>query len=364
MSLPNHHPAYLRYLKARLKPFKRPAFWASASGLLLVLLFTWEYWKNPEGFSILGGASVSGSNTPDVEPTLPAEELAAITTDIDNSSVFLEEFNRTNALSLTTASNQKPQTSNPEGLFAQTLPQLEVTDSNPASNSQTLSLKPQQTANTTNPFAKSAQGFLNPSSVSESVLFTNQNPTNQPSSSSTTGTTANSPLGFNTSQGTASVSPLQSALDRVAVTNALRATNETQVHTNIQRQASPTATYQGQTTYPATTVPGTTGYSVAPTTPPNSFTYLVPSPSTTSVPGAIPTTPVVPTTTGNYGQYSTQPPSQVNGVTNPGFNSTLTNPGSQPSQLNQPTFTTPNPIPGQYIGGGQINTFSNPRPAR
>jgi hypothetical protein len=363
MSLPNHHPAYLRYLKARLKPFKRPAFWASASGLLLVLLFTWEYWKNPESFSMLGGASVTGSNTPEVKPTLPAEELAAITTDIDNSSVFLEEFNRTKALPLTTTSNQNPQTSNPEGLFAQTLPQPEVTDSNPASNSQNLTLNPQQTANTNNPFAKSAQGFLNPSSVSESVLFTNRNPANQPSSSSTTGTTADSPLGLNTSQGTVSVSPLQSALDRVAVTNALRATNETQTPTNIQRQASPTATYQGQTTYPATsatTVPGTTSYSVAPTTPPNSFTYLVPPQPITNVPGAIPTTPVVPTTTGSYGQYSTQPPSQVNGVTNPGFNSTLTNPGSQSSQLNQPTFTTPNPVPGQYIGGGQINTFSNP----
>ncbi|MBW4543846.1 MAG: hypothetical protein KME25_05280 [Symplocastrum torsivum CPER-KK1] len=358
MSFPNHHPAYLRYLKARLKPFKRPAFWASASGLLLVLLFTWEYWKNPESFSILGGASVTGSNTPDVKPTLPAEELAAITTDIDNSSVFLEEFNRTKALSLTTASNQKPQSSNTGGLFTQTLPQTEVTDSNPASNSQTLSLKPQQTANTTNPFAKSAQGLLNPSSVSESVLFTNRNPTNQPSSS--TGTTADSPLGFNTSPGTVSVSPLQSALDRVAATNALRATNETQTPTNIQRQASPTTTYQGQTTYPATTVPGTTGYSVAPTTPPNSFTYLVPPQPTTNVPGAIPTTPVVPTTAGSYGQYSTQPPIQVNGMTNPGFNSTLTSPGSQPSQLSQPTFTTPNPVPGQYIGGGQINTFSNP----
>lgn len=360
MSLPNHHPAYLRYLKARLKPFKRPAFWASASGLLLVLLFTWEYWKNPELFSVLGGASVTGSNTPEVKPTLPAEELAAITTDIDNSSVFLEEFNRTNALPLTTASNQKSQTSTTEGLFAQTLPQPELTDSNPASNSQTLSLKSQQTANTTNPFAKSAQGFLNPRSVSETVLFTNRNPANQQSSSSTTGTTADSSLGLNTSQGTVSVSPLQSALDRVAATNALRATNETQTPTNIQRQTSPTTTYQGQTTYPATTVPGTTGYSVAPTTPPNSFTYLVPPQPTTNVPGAIPTTPVVPTTAGSYGQYSTQPPSQVNGMTNPGFNSTLTSPGSQPSQLNQPTFTTPNQVPGQYIGGGQINTFSNP----
>ncbi|NEQ22701.1 MAG: hypothetical protein F6K28_26680 [Microcoleus sp. SIO2G3] len=361
MSLPNHHPAYLRYLKARLKPFKRPAFWASASGLLLVLLFTWQYWKNPGSFSILGGASVTGSNTPDVQPTLPAEELAAITTDIDNSSVFLEEFNRTNALPLTTASNQKPQTSSTEGLFAPTLPQPEVTDSNPASNSQTFSLNPQQTVNTTTPFAQSAQGLLNPSSVSESVLFKNRNPTNQQFSSSTTGTIADSPLGFNTSPATASVSPLQSALDRVAVTNALRATNGSQTSSNIQRQASPTVTYQAPTTYPATTVPGTTGYSVAPTTLPNSFTYLVPPQPTTSVPGAIPTTPVVPTTTGNYGQYSSQPPSQVNGVTNPGFNSTLTNPGSQSSQLNQPTFTTPNPIPGQYIGGGQINTFSNPQ---
>jgi hypothetical protein len=49
----------------------------------------------------------------------------------------------------------------------------------------------------------------------------------------------------------------------------------------------------------------------------------------------------------------------ANGLTGTGVNSTLSPSQNQPVQSVQP-FTVPRPIPGRYIGGGQINTFSNP----
>lgn len=52
----------------------------------------------------------------------------------------------------------------------------------------------------------------------------------------------------------------------------------------------------------------------------------------------------------------------ANGLTGTGVNgvnSTLSPVQNQPVQSVQP-FTVPRPIPGRYIGGGQINTFSNP----
>jgi hypothetical protein len=48
-----------------------------------------------------------------------------------------------------------------------------------------------------------------------------------------------------------------------------------------------------------------------------------------------------------------------NGLTGTGVNSNLSPSQNQPVQSVQP-FTVPRPIPGRYIGGGQINTFSNP----
>ncbi len=400
-------PAYLRYLKARVQPFGRPVFWASAVGLLLVLLFAWEYWNDPEWFSAIVGDRVAQSDKPTAEPTLSSKELAAIGADIDSSSVLLNEIDRTNALSPVTLPTQPSATPSSDELLSQlTRPQAEA-DSKQKQKSLTLTGTSQQKPNATNPFATSAQEYLNTSPLFGSDLSANLKPTSKESSSSIAGATANPTLGFNslnslnTNRGAVPGSQLPNPLNRATSANSPTTANTSQMPVNQQTQALPTPTYQrqmiyppatapgatgynsaGQITYPPTTAPGATGYNsagqityppatapgatsynsagqityppatvtgstgynsspITPTTPLNS-SYLAPSQPVNGVPTAIPVTPVVPITPSN-GQYSTQPSSQVNGITNPRINSTQQNPGLQPSQLSQPNFTVPSP---------------------
>ncbi len=390
MSPPHQVPAYLRYLKARLEPFRRPTFWLSTIGLLLVLLVAWEYWDDPNWLSTIWGNQVSGSDNQDTTPELSSKELAARLADIDSSSVLLKEFDPTTALPLAPIPNQESQNSNSQGLRQQG-----QANSRQEQKNSTQTGTSQPTVNSSNPFATSVQEFLNIGSVSGGSLIPNPQTANRESSSSRAGATADPTLGFNslnslnTNQGTAAVSPLQDALNRVAAATPSPAANQTQTPANAQSQALPASNaqgYQGQLSYPPTTstvtVPGATGYNAAgqltypsmtvpgaagyntypitPTAPQNSYTYLTPSQPLTGIPATVPMAPVAPGIPGNYGSYPNQPPGQPYGVSNPGFNSIQGNPGLQPSQLSQPTYTTPRPIPGRYVGGGQINTFSNP----
>ena len=98
MSSPNQVPAYLRYLKARLQPLRQPRFWLSVMGFGLIVLFVWEYWKNPNWLSVLDEDPIREQfeNSTD-ETTLSAEELAANMADIDSSAVLIEEFDKQNA---------------------------------------------------------------------------------------------------------------------------------------------------------------------------------------------------------------------------------------------------------------------------
>jgi len=343
MSSPNKSPASLRYLKARLQPFGRPAFWASACGLLLLLLFAWEFWENPNWLSTLGGNQAANSDNLTADRQLSSEDLAAIGADIDNSSVLSNEIDLRGDLPILTPPKKKTRTSNSsEGFFAQFTRQQAQADSKQEQKSPTLMGTFQQPQNSTNPFATSAQENLNTNPLSRGVLFPNLAASTRESSSSTGVATLGPSVGvnpvnsFNTNRGALPVSPLQEALNRSAA-NSPTATNQAQIRTNPPTQALPTSTYptsQGQITYPPATVPGATGYNASPTTPTAAqpYTYGVPPQPVTGVPPAVPVMP------DNVGQYSPQAPIQTNGVANPGLNSTPSNPGLQPSQLSPPRF--------------------------
>jgi hypothetical protein len=346
MSSPNKSPASLRYLKARLQPFGRPAFWASACGLLLLLLFAWEFWENPNWLSTLGRNQSDKSVNSTDERQLSSEDLAAIGADIDNSSVLSNEIDLRGDLPILTPPNKKTQTPNTsEGFFAQFTRQQAQADSKQEQKSPTLIGTFQQPQNATNPFATSAQENLNTSPLSRGVLFPNLAAPTRESSSSTAVATVGPVLGvnpvnsFNTNRGALPVSPLQEALNRSAssAANSPTAASQAQIPANPSSQALPTSTYptsQGAITYPPLTVPGATGYNASPMTPtaPQPYTYGVPPQPVTGVPPAVPVMP------DNVGQYSTQAPIQTNGVPNPGLNSTPSNPGLQPSQLSPPRF--------------------------
>jgi hypothetical protein len=311
---------------------------------LLLLLFAWEFWENPNWLSTLGGNQAANSDNSTADRQLSSEELAAVGADIDNSSVLANEIDLRGDLPILTPPNKKNQTPTSEGFFAQFIRQQSQADSKQEQKSPTLTGTFQQ-QNASNPFATSAQENLNTNPLSRGVLFPNLAAPTRESSSSTGVATVGPVLGvnpvnsFNTNRGALPVSPLQEALNRSAssAANSPTAANQAQIPANPSSQALPTSTYptsQGPITYPPATVPGATGYNASPTTPtaPQPYTYGVPPQPVTGVPPAVPVMP------DNVGQYSPQAPIQTNGVANPGLNSTPSNPGLQPSQLSPPRF--------------------------
>ncbi|HBB33771.1 MAG TPA: hypothetical protein DC064_18730 [Cyanobacteria bacterium UBA9273] len=386
MSSPNQLPAYVRYLKARLQPFGRPAFWISALWLLLIPLFAWEYWKNPNWFSALEEESLSEFDNPQPEPTLSSEELAAISADIDSSTVLINEFDRAKTLATTPLPEPTAKKSEPEKLVA-SLPSWLLDNNSQQVSSQTKPTKAsEQKANPNNPFAQSVQDFLNLGSLGTGDLLTNSNSGSRNSAASTTKPTTNSIfdsiLGLNslnpinTNQQVKSTSALQEALNRVSAQDSATRSNSEEIPANTESQTSSSAKELGQRISTPTTLSPATGYK-APgqvTYPPASVTSPaggynaagqlnyppVNLPSSgggynaagqlnyppTTVPGAsdynsYPTVPTSPTIRSNVGQYSTQSPNVTNGVPNTGFNSTPNPPGLQQSGLTPSGLRTP-----------------------
>ncbi len=171
----------------------------------------------------------------------------------------------------------------------------------------------------------------------------------------------------------APVSALQRALEQSQAQNNSTAPSTSGSPTAAElgsNVAAPTSTTQ-TLTQPGAIAPvgnsginysSTPGVSSAP--PSNSFNYLsqpqlgsnVPAGIEPVVPTAPSITPVVPSSNlnPNFGQSSQG--QNNNGFNNSGFSGNAV----QPSQLNQQPFSVPRRVPGRNIGGGQINTFSNP----
>ncbi|MBE9124649.1 MULTISPECIES: hypothetical protein [unclassified Coleofasciculus] len=349
MSSPNQLPAYFRYLKARLQPFKRPAFWISSMGLLLVLLFAWEYWNDPEWFSFLETSPSDDLFAP-AEPTLSSEELAATVAEIDSSSVLLEEFNPEKALALTNLPDSTAEKQDSGGLLSELAPANTQQESAPSILKETSEAK----SNSSNPFAKSAQDFLNAGIFSGTNLFANPNSssTDTESSSSTGGDVGSINLLniSNTDSGKASTSPSSNTPTGVRGTGSASSSSSTQtlpIPTNRGQDIAPSTIVPitpysgaGQVNYPPATVPGASSYNGAGQM--NYSTAPVPSAPRYNgagqqayPPAAAPNATgygTYPTTPNNVGQYSNQP---SNGFPNSsGVNSTPISPGLQPSQLN------------------------------
>jgi hypothetical protein len=379
MSSQKQSPAFFRYLKARLQPLGRPAFWVSAVGMSLVFLVIAKYWNDPEWFSRFGGDGATSPEGAAANSNLSPEELAALA-NIDSSSILLERFDPATALPTVPLpeadsgqSKDSDESGGPEGLLSQFSLGKPKSNAIPASN-------PSNTGQEdSNPFATSIQELLTAGSRFGSGLSTNATPNALATSplapggvqNSTSGTSAlNSPNANRSTSGGSS-----SANADTRASNPSSSGSEGQSPTNARRQTSPTLTSQGQfpssypsnnfsggsaynaagqPNYPAYPAPGTTGYGAPPTTttPQNSYQYLVPPVPTTGVPAPVPVTP------GNFGQTPTQPSGQAGGFNNPNVNPPVGTSQIQPSQLSQPSPSPQRPI-GQF-GGGQINTFSNP----
>lgn len=384
MSFHKQSPAFFRYLKARLQPLGRPAFWASSVGMLLVLLFVAKYWNDPEWLSRLGGGDAATPEEVAANANLSPEELAAIA-DIDSSSILLEQFDPAAALQvepLPELDSENSQDSDPsqapEGLLAEF--SLGKFDSNSLLGSNP---SPNNSANTeqqsSNPFATSVQNFLmagarlgggtsnnqNPSSLATALLANGGilDPTSstRPNAANTNSSTANgnSSVEANTSASNPSSSGGQSP------TRTLSQTSPTLNSPGQFSTPNPSTNFSGGSPYnaagqpnyyPTYPAPGTTNYGTPPTTtaPQNSYQYLVPPPAATGVPAPVPVTP------GSFGQTQTQPSGQAGGFNNPNVTPPVGTSQIQPSQVIQPSPSPQRQRPLGQFGGGQINTFSNP----
>lgn len=406
-------PANLRYLKARLRPLLRPQVWGTIIFLLVVSTFAGFYFANLEEFLAdenrdTPTSGVSNDNADDDQATESniSPEDRAIAADIDVSSV-LEKDLAANNQTLEVAPEKAK-----ENLFEQYMKQRQARDK--AANSSEGQAN-QQSANAIaddNPFlirfpngnnagrnnpATSTNPFLSNLPNNSGTALNSTNSTNNTNLNNTNAlqTALDRANGYNNSTNLDAngneKNPLQSALDRqVNSTNNSNNINSTTtanqaLQNNLLVQPNLITPLLGTTPYNnsgvTTTIPNT-GVPVQGTVPLTPYS-TIPG-NTTTLPTQIPATGVPATIPNSYDAnlgvtnyvpnsytYLNQPQvplvpttTQTLPSTTGVNNSNLVNPGVQtvPNQVqNAPApFSVPRTAPGRNIGGGQINTFSNP----
>jgi len=388
-------PAPVSHLKARMRSLKRPMVWGPAAILGLILLFTLGYWFRPAWF----GARNNRTNNDEsgFNPSLSSED-SAIGADIDSLPLLLKQFESSIELPDGSPSGTASKKAQPLGILSQpsTTPgesALEagatadkLTDPN-RQNSSSLLANP-NTSTSANPLAQRS------TTPSLSRVQVPNSPTTGALSTLGTGGTEPGllpePTLFGSSPSITNaplpVSPLQRALDQSqtgvsappsAASSAT--TPATAPSTGTVLPGTPTQTAP-QTGFTFSGVEGSgMNYSNSPlpntSQPPNAFNYLT-SPSGgagagTSDFSSTPTVPSLPSAPGvapapsssggvNFSQpgFSSSPSST--GLNNSGFSSTINNPTNSTIPNNTRPFSTPRRTPGRSIGGGEINTFSNP----
>ncbi len=362
-------PASFRYFKARLRVFNRPAVWFASVVMALVLMLAWEYWRNPEALTPLGGdnretdkeqVADPDGNTDDAEKS--PEELAKMgaNADIDSSSALLKVLNLENESSTAIALMPELQSPKQEGLFDL----LNRKQNEPPASE----LRPPTTEKpiASNPFAASSEQFLNPLSLSNNnPLAAGNNPKNQsaysnpfinatwfnPSSANSNATPVNPLQTALLNQNNPANTPQPSTATPLPVSSVVSELNNYN-YSNYSGQQVVGTPYSAGNNLPYNQNSGVP-YKQSYIAYPNSYTYINPP----QVGGTYPTTQGTPSM-GTINQFG----NQQTGTINNGFTNTQINQATNSAQYNQtqPNFTVPRTTPGRYIGGGQINTFANP----
>lgn len=381
----------LRYWKAKLDPLLRPAFWLSGTALFLSVLLVWKYHSDSEWktafLQLLNSFPISESTTEEVsaqgnqdELTETIEELE-LGTEIDNSFLFLRDLNSHSAKKRATV-NQEPEINIPdtEGVLRQTSPQLpSLADNPPRLANEGASTKLLEASG----LGIFSDNFSFNSGLSSDLQDSTTNSRSRPFSIDNN---QGSSIYYrfnqsNSNQTSLPTHPLQKSLNRLATANESSKTDGEEGEAK-----SSSSSVQAQVNSQPNPVLGN-GYSV-PTTSSipnqNSFTYLnqpqyqynnnnnlplgvpvVPDQPGTFTPIPVPGT-IIPQGSGSNSVGNNQFSNQINNanvprlITNPGFNRNFRSPALQPFPTNQPINNSPRRIPGRFIGGGEINTFSNP----
>lgn len=378
-----HSPKTVQYWQAKLRSLRDPRVGGAAIALGLAATFGWVAWQNPESLEFSQSTSSEENPNPSTTASEDAEDLA-VGADIDSLSVLFNQVKQPSALPLNPLNpTAKPTSSNP-------------TSSDPETAS-TLSLLTAVSPNLKNP----SQAELN---MSQLALLGNL-PGDRSLASSRNGLTGNSglensllpgqnarsPLGFS-SEGTPTQNVLADALARFTnlPTSTQPAGNTNNPFSALSGNSLTNPPLEGNNPLPGTTftpnfpIQGTTG--ITPTvlsgngpsqSPLNAYTQVLqqapavgldprsPAFGTPGIPtGGTANSSIVPIPGAGLSQ-STLPQTGNGSV---GINQTIL-PGVSAATTNQPqlnglpqadSFTTPRTTPGRYIGGGRINTFSNP----
>ncbi|MBN8561029.1 MAG: hypothetical protein J0L70_10930 [Leptolyngbya sp. UWPOB_LEPTO1] len=289
-----------RYWLARLRPLARPVFWAPSIALMLLGLFAWEFFSRQEFISSFGSASSDGE--------LSAEDQA-IGADIDSLSLLMSDI--------------------------RALPKTELVQTSIQATPQ----QPTPTQTTTNRLFAAASSATPESSQPAPAESLNR-------------------------QGVFGV--FRSALStQLGVNSAITAVDPTtpaplppnQLQAAISKLATTTSPQVAQTLIEGTARLDTP-INAAPRSTTNSFSALVEG--SQPIPAGVPpvvTAPLViaPPAAPTYAPIPTVTAAPLPQQPTPDLGTVPSNP-----ELNQQPFTTPRSVPGRVLGGGNINTFSNP----
>lgn len=376
-------PASIRYLKARLQILQRPAVWVSASVLLVAIVFLAETWKHPERFAAPNPPS-SNRLTSDSESDSESAEAPVRPAPLDPFSSVEEN------LFGTAAQNSEAQ---PSPFSAEDFANSSQSDRLP---SPLLLPRPSTSRSSSSSSVPDPFASVRPDPDSASRSLPNSgsegNTTNPYSSSGTASSLQNPFSADNPSDEPSGTNPLQSAIDRSRSPASAQSSPSPSSFNSFSPDANSTGmTESPELQTPAAPLPGQgSGQSsfVQPQPLPGQPSYgqtqpqpqfipqTSPAPGTTgyTMPPAFRTnanTPAGPSF-GNYNNpynnnsYNNNPsgvPSTVSpSTTQPATTSPTVQPQvSQPQPQASPApFSIPRAVPGRSIGGGQINTFSNP----
>lgn len=155
--MPHRHypPAYLRYLRARLRNLAKPSFWVTAIFLSVIGLVILEYWSKPNMFTYSQDEEVSSLQSDD--SSLSAEDRAVVA-DIDNLPTLFRDLEQGNLPITANIPAQTSMANNNDNL-------LKEVNKQQASNSAASSLgistfNPTSPSAMKNPFIAEAENLL------------------------------------------------------------------------------------------------------------------------------------------------------------------------------------------------------------
>jgi len=386
MSKRHYPPAYLRYLKARLLNFSKPAFWGTAIFLSVLGLVIREYWSNPDAFARKQNSEVTTQKT---DNSLTAEDKA-IAADIDNLPVLYNDVEQATGPITILPPNENSKANQGKDLL-QTLISKQKSSKNTALNPSLGISSNSSLSSEKNPFITQTENLLqfgtqnnnsqllttssqakevaeNPTQVGIGVNQSQKNPSTSISSSPSILPPSTNQTLSNFNSGTSTPSNVLGQTSYNGVPQNLSNNSATAVLSNPAGQTSYNGVPQNLSTNSPTFVTNTnfnnvTGY-IQPTVPnssPNSYNNISPvQPFANQVPTSAVTQPVtssVPTNTQPYSAPPSYPNINPNQITPPTPASyTKPNYGYLRNQLPQSNFS----VPGQSTGTVQGNIYSSP----